>query len=162
LNVLEVGPVSLAVLEGAVHDQRKRVMLEEADAWISYQRHFPTKVGQFGWRTLQTENTVEGEAVFGSIQMMKPVVKKLKLQTFPAARSEKIDSESTTNHDQMSSVILIVDWALKSSGAGMYYIDFGTITERYRPNPCQACPEKRDQGATGAVGKCQLRREMPD
>jgi hypothetical protein len=138
------------------------VVLDEADTWISYRRHFPTKVGQFGWRTLQTENTVEGEAMFGSVQMMKPVLKKLKLLTFPAARSENIDSESTTNHDQMTSMVLIVDWALKSSGAGRSYIDFGTITERYRPNPCQACPERRDQGATGVVGKCQLGKEMAD
>jgi hypothetical protein len=142
-------------------------MVDQTDAWISYQKRFPTKDGQFGWRTLQTENTVEGETVSGSIQMMKSVVKKLKLQMFLAARPEKIDSESTTNHDQMSSMILTVDWTLKPSGAGRYYIDFGTITERYRPNPCQAGPERTDQGAIvrrirQAAGKCQLRREMAD
>jgi len=86
----------LEVLGEAVHDWRKRAMLDEADAWISCQKRFPTKDGLFGWRTLQTENTVEGETESGLIQTMKSVVKKLKLPTFLAARPEKIDSESTT------------------------------------------------------------------
>jgi hypothetical protein len=139
-------------------------MLDEADAWISYQKHFPAKDGQFGWRKLQTENMVEGEKVSGSIQMMKSVLKKLKLQMFLAAHPEKTDSKSITDHDQMNSTILTVDWALRPSGVERHYIDFGTITERYRPNPRQAGPERRDQGAIvrrirRAVGKCQLRRK---
>jgi hypothetical protein len=78
-------------------------MLDEANGWISYQECIPTKDGQFGWRTLQTENTVEGETESG-LKTMKSVVKKLKLPTFLAARSEKP----------------AVDWALKPSGAGDY------------------------------------------
>jgi hypothetical protein len=94
-------------------------MLDEADVWISNQERIPTKDGQFGWGTLQKENTVEGETGSG-LKTRKSVVKKLKLL---AARPEKRDSESKTNRDQMSSVIPPVDWALRPSGAGRYEID---------------------------------------
>jgi len=97
---------------------------------------------------------VEGETEFGLIQTKKSVEKKLKLPTFLAARPEKIDVEPTRNHDQMSSMILR---ALKPSGAGRYYIDFVTATERYRQ---KACPERRDQTVQPirwAVVKCQGR-----
>ena len=84
-------------------------MLDGADAWIPYQKYFLAKDNHFGWRKLQTVNMVEGEAVTGSIQMMKSVLKKLKLERFLAARPEKTGSESITNHDQMSSTVLTVD-----------------------------------------------------
>ena len=92
----------MEVLGEAVHGLRKRAMLDEADAWISCQKQgqkrVPTKDGQFYWRTLQTENMVEGGTESRLIQQaMKSVVKGLKLSTFLAERPAKVDLESTTN-----------------------------------------------------------------
>jgi hypothetical protein len=93
-NVLAVGPVSSVALGEAVHDQREQALSNQADAWISCQKGVPANAGQFGWRTLQTENMVEGETESGLVRTMKSVVKKL--PTFLAVGQEEIDSESTT------------------------------------------------------------------
>jgi hypothetical protein len=76
----------------AVHDLRERAMLDEAGGWISCQQRSPTDDGQFGFGTLQMENTVEVEC--GYIQVMKLVVKRLKPSTemFLAVRPKQFGS----------------------------------------------------------------------
>jgi hypothetical protein len=78
----------LAVQGEVVRDLRKGALLDEAGGWISCQQRSPTGDGQFGFETLQMENTVE------VVQVMISVVKRLKplTVTFLAVRPKQFDS----------------------------------------------------------------------